>query len=241
MAIDLPALGLRAKFFQFDDKLTAQTVQFADGHHHFAGQIIFKLAEFERRAAEATELFPQFFFGQRKFFCFRERHRGFHFRNVTFFVTRNERQRFADETVNFNLNRALKFWRVARETLAQTLVEFGIVGFPNFIADVDAQKINAAVAETQFGQFLAGNFETRFLNFVNASAFLFFIRLAGVENNSIAEFHRHGEIYNHAVADNFFDFAKIDAAFFPKACVNEFLIINAAEPAGEKAARERHF
>ena len=145
------------------------------------------------------------------------------------------------QAVNFDFDRPLKFRRVAGKTLAQALVEFGIVGLPDFVADVDAQKINVAVAETQFGQFLAGNFETRFLDFVNASAFLLFIRLAGVKNNAVAGFDRRGEIHDDAVAHNFFHFAEKHAALFAEARMDELLIVRAAEPAGEQPARKGHF
>ena len=94
---------------------------------------------------------------------------------MTFFITRNDRQRFSSQTVDFNFNWPLKSRLVAGETLAQPLVEFWIIRLPDFIADVDAQKIHVAVAETQLGQFLAGGFETWFLNFINPSAFFFFI------------------------------------------------------------------
>ena len=40
--------------------------------------------------------------------------------------------------MNFQLDRPLKFGCLARETLAQSLVQFGIVRFPQFVADVDA-------------------------------------------------------------------------------------------------------
>ena len=239
--IHRPPLRLRAEYFQFSHGFAAQAIQFAHGNQHVTGQKVFQFAKFERRATEATELFPQLFFGERKFFRLCERHRGFGFRHVARFITNNQSQRLADSAVNFHADGPLKSWCVAGKTLAQTFVEFRVVSFPNFVADVDAQKINVAVAETQFSQFFAGNFETWFLNFVNASAFFLFIRFAGIENNSITKFDGRGKIYDDAVTDNFFYFAEIHAALFAKARVNKFLIVVAAEPAGEQAARKRHF
>jgi len=139
---------------------------------------------------------------------------------VTFFITRNDRQRFSSQTVDFNFNWPLKSRLVAGETLAQPLVEFWIIRLPDFIADVDAQKIHVAVAETQLGQFLAGGFETWFLNFINPSAFFFFIGLARVENNAVAKFDGRGEIDDDAVAHDFFDLAEKHAALFSEACVD---------------------
>ena len=42
------------------------------------------------------------------------------------------------------------------------------------------------------------------------------------------------------VAHDFFDFAEKHAAFFAEARVDELLIVGAAEPAGEQAARKGH-
>jgi len=47
---------LRAQFFKFCDKFAAQAVQFADRQQNFAGEKIFQIAEFERRAAEPAKL-----------------------------------------------------------------------------------------------------------------------------------------------------------------------------------------
>ena len=46
--------------------------------------------------------------------------------------------------------RSLKFWRVARKTLAQTPVQFRVAGLPQFVADVDATEINVAITEAKF-------------------------------------------------------------------------------------------
>ena len=185
-------------------------------------------------------MIAQFFFRERQFLRLGQRHRGLGFRHVARFIADNQRQRLADETVNLHDDGALKPRHVARETLAQALVEFGIVRLPNLVADADAQKINIAVAEAQFRQFLAGDFEARFLNLVNPPTLLLFIRPAGVENNAVAQFDGRGEIDDDAVADNFFDFAEIHAALFAEPRVDELPVVRAAEPAGEQPARKRH-
>ena len=53
--------------------------------------------------------------------------------------------------VNFDFDRPLKLRRVAGKTLAQAPVQFRIVRFPHFVADMNAVEINVAVAEAQFG------------------------------------------------------------------------------------------
>ena len=105
---------------------------------------------------------------------------------------------------------------------------------------MNAQKVDVAVAKAQLSQLLAGNREARFLDFINPSAFLFFIRPARVENNAVAEFDGRGEIHDDAVADDLDNFAEIDAALFSKTRMNEFLIVRAAKPAGEQPARKCH-
>jgi len=51
--------------FQLSSSLTPQPVQLTHRQHHVAGQIVFQLAQLERRAAESPELFAQTFRGQR--------------------------------------------------------------------------------------------------------------------------------------------------------------------------------
>ena len=58
-------------------------------------------------------------------------------------------ERFAGQAVNFQMQRTLKANLVALKTLAQPPVQFGIVGLPQLVADVDAVEIHIAVAETQ--------------------------------------------------------------------------------------------
>ena len=77
--------------------------------------------------------------------------------------------------------------------------------------------------------------------FVNAAAFFFFVRLARVEDHAVAGLDRRSEIQNYAIAHDFFDFAQKNPAFFAKARVDQFLVVDAAEPAGVKPARKGHF
>ena len=186
-------------------------------------------------------MFAQFFPGQRKFFRLGQRHRGINLEDVTFLVARDDRQRLADQSVNFDFNRPLKPDGVTFKRLTEALVEFGIARLPDFIAVVDAQKVHITVAEAQFCQLLSGNFETRRLHFVNAPAFLLFIRPSGVEHNAVAGFDGCGQIDDDAVADNLFHLAEKHTAFFAETGVDEFLIVRAVEPAGEQSARKGHF
>jgi hypothetical protein len=72
---------------------------------------------------------------------------------MTEFISRNQRERFADQTMDFDADGALKFWRITLEALAQTAVQFRIAGFPELVANVDAGEINIAVAEAEFDVF----------------------------------------------------------------------------------------
>ena len=61
--IELPSLRRCALFLQLGGNFTTQAVQFTHGQHHVAGQIIFQLTDFERRASEPPKLFSQAFGG----------------------------------------------------------------------------------------------------------------------------------------------------------------------------------
>src|SRR6185369_17463187 len=75
---------------------------------------------------------------------------------------------------------------------------------------------------------------------VNPSAFFLCFGFAGVEYDAIAGLERRLEADGDAVAAEAGDFAEVDAAFFSKPGVDQFLVVDAAEPAGIEAAREGH-
>ena len=164
---------------------------------------------------------------------------------------RNERERFAGSAMHLDFNGPLKFWRVTLEALAQSPVQFGVAGLPQFVADVDAGEINVAMAETQLIQaglafrskprFRRGGDTAPYLqDFIHPPAFLVFLRFAGVEHHAVARFQRAFEPDGHAIAQHARDFAEKHAAFFAEARMDELLVVGAAEPAGVQAARKSH-
>ena len=66
------------------------------------------------------------------------------------FVACDQRERFAGQTVNLDFDGPLELWRTTFKRLAQAAIQFRVVGFPQFVADMDAREINVAVAESQF-------------------------------------------------------------------------------------------
>ena len=163
-----------------------------------------------------------------------EHHVGIHLRDMTFFVTGNERERFSDQSMNFHVNRALEANLVALETLAQTLVEFGIVGLPQLVADFDALIIYVAVAEAEPG------FRAARSDLINTSAFLVLIRRARIEHHAVTRLQWANEFERHGFISHVCDLAEEHTTFFSEARVNELLIVVPAEPTGEQAARKRH-
>src|SRR5439155_18017908 len=117
-----------------------------------------------------------------------ERHGGGELDDVTEFVAGDQGQGNVGVSVGFDVDGTLKTGLVGAESLAQAAVEFGVAGFPEFVADVDAAKIDVAVAEFEEG-FLAA-----LQNSVNAATFFLLIRLACIEDNSIAGFERTFEL-----------------------------------------------
>src|ERR1035437_738327 len=65
------------------------------------------------------------------------------------FIVRNERERFAFDAMHLDFNGPLKLWRVTFEALTQSPVQFGIAGFPQLVADVDAREINVAATKPE--------------------------------------------------------------------------------------------
>src|SRR5438067_494343 len=76
---------------------------------------------------------------------------------------------------------------------------------------------------------------------VNAATFLFFIRVTGIEHDSVARLEWRLQTDANLVALDVGHFAQINAAFLAEAGVDELLVVDAAEPAGREPAREGHF
>src|SRR5262249_36821567 len=81
----------------------------------------------------------------------------------------------------------------------------------------------------------------RWTNVIDPPARFRFFRSAGVENNAVAALQWSSDPRDHAVAQHALDFADEYAALFAETRVDELLVVDAAEPAGVKPVRKRHF
>jgi len=53
--------------------------------------------------------------------------------------------------------------------------------------------------------------------------------------DAVAGLHRCGQIHKHTVANDFFDFAKVDTALFSEPGMDKLLVVIAAKPASKGA------
>lgn len=75
---------------------------------------------------------------------------------------------------------------------------------------------------------------------VDAATLLLFVGAAGVEDDAVARLGGTDELEGNTVGADPLDLAEIDAALGAEAGVGEFLVLDAAEPAGVEAAGETH-
>ena len=137
--------------------------------------------------------------------------------------------------MDFHLDGPPKTRLVAFKTPAQPPVQFRVACFPKFVTDVDAREIKVVPTKAQFGN--VGHWTS---DFIHPPALFLCVGPAGIEPHSVARLQRPFQPHEHVVAAHAADFAEINAAFLPEAPVNEFLVVDAAQPAGVKAARKGH-
>ena len=106
--VQLPSLRQGAQAFEFGGDLAAEAVQLADGCDDRAGEMVAQFAEFEGRAAEATELLGETLGGERLFLGDGERVRGLGLGDVALFIAADDRERRADVAVDLEGDGALK-------------------------------------------------------------------------------------------------------------------------------------
>ena len=159
---------------------------------------------------------------------------------MTGFIPRDDRERLANLAVDFNVDGLLKARGIAGKTLAQALVQFGIVRLPQLVPDADAIEINVAVPELQNGFLGARGLVLEMLDSIDAPALLLFVRPSGIEHHAVAQFQRGLQMQGHFPALDPGDGAQEHAAFFPEARMDQALVIDAAKPAGVQAPGERH-
>src|SRR5436305_13816806 len=75
---------------------------------------------------------------------------------------------------------------------------------------------------------------------IHPSAFLFFRRMSGIKDDSIARLKRPFQPHKDAFFVNTRNFSQIESAFFPKSRMHQPLIINPFEPSRMQPARKRH-
>ena len=131
----------------------------------------------------------------------------------------------------------LKLRHVARETLAQTPVQFRIAGLPQLVADVDAIEINVPITEAERCVSSPGR---RIADFINPPALLRRFGLARIKHHAIAQLERGFKIQDDAIAEHTGNVAKINAPLLAEAGVDELLIVGPAEPARGKSAGKSH-
>ena len=223
--------------FEGGDGFAAEAVELADGENDGAFEVIVQIAEGERGAAEATELVAQALGGERLIFSGGERKCGGGLSDVTVGIASDEGEGSAGVAVKFECDGAGKTDFLAFEGGAEFAVEGGVVGFPDELASADAGPVDVAVAEAQEG--VAGAVAGRF-DLVNAAALFAFGGVAGIEDDAVAGLQRGGGAKGDRLTGDAENLAEQDAALGAEAAVGEFLIVDAAEPAGVLAAGERH-
>src|SRR5256885_10347873 len=102
--------------------------------------------------------------------------------------------------MNVERKRPLEFRLVAFKTSAQTPLEFGIAGFPNFVPHMNPRKINIPRAKRKPRD--AGA-RLRFRLYpIDPTTLFRFLRFARIEHDTVARLKRRAELYLHPVLLN---------------------------------------
>src|SRR5687767_8520080 len=101
---------------------------------------------------------------------------------MTQFIPCDHRHWRAEMTMNFNRDRPLKPWLIARKSLPQPPVQFRIAGLPNFVADVNTPKIHVVLAEAD------ERFAPADVHAIDASALFLLIGMTRIKHHAIAGF-----------------------------------------------------
>src|SRR4051812_15609771 len=110
--------------------------------------------------------------------------------------------------MNLQVQRALEANLVALKTLTQPLVEFGVVGLPEFVTDMDPPKVYIAVTKAQ-PRFLA----TR-RDLIHAPTLFVLIRRTRVEHHAITRLEWADEFKRNSVISHTRHIPKEHATFF---------------------------
>ena len=196
------------------DQCSEDTVEFTDWKDDRISEVSGETADFERGATEPTELFTEQIDCEGALFGKLKRHWGIRTRYVPFLIACNDGKRLTAGSVNFEVNWPLKTRLIAGERLANAAVEFGIVSFPDTVAELDAGQIKIAVAKAK------DCFRATRLHLVDAAALLGFIGMAAVKNHAIARFDDALRRDRDFTVFNAKHVAKEHTALFAKARMN---------------------
>ena len=111
--------------------------------------MVAEFAEFERGAAEATELLGEPLGSERLFFSGGKRRGGVRVGDVPEFVAGNQRERHARVAVDLKGHRSLESRRVAGEGGADAFAQLRIGGLPKQVAGVNAIEVHRPGHERQ--------------------------------------------------------------------------------------------
>ena len=105
---------------------------------------------------------------------------------------------------------------------------------------MDAREINVAVAEAQFGEICAfRDFGLRISDFIHPSAFLLFLRIAGVEDHAVAGFERALRVEHDARRASFATSPRNTPRFLPKRAWTSAWLFVPPKPAGVTGRAKR--
>ena len=117
----------------------------------------------------------------------------------------------------------------------ESLVEFLVLGLPEDGARLDLRPIHVFAAKADERQTTAGR-----LKAVDEATLLAFGGFTLVEDHAVTGLEWAFEAHRHTVGANIDDRAEVGTALLAETGVDKLLVIDAAEPAWIKAARERH-
>jgi hypothetical protein len=234
---ELPAEGEGADFVEARDGLAADVVEFGDGQDDVAFQVVAEGSEAERGAAEAPELFPEAFLGERLAGGRGEGEAGFRPGHVAQGVAEHEGEGGSRAAVDFEIERAGLAGEIAGEGLLELAFEFRVAGLPNPVTGAHAREVDRTAEERE--RDLSAR-RTGGDDLENPATFLAFVGAPGVEDDAVAGLEGPLGAEPDALGPDPGHLSEVDAAFLAEAGVDEGLVVDAPEPPGVEAATERH-
>src|SRR6266536_2093211 len=129
------------------------------------------------------------------------------------FVSNDERERLAGSTMNLDVDRALKFGLLAFKRRAQASIQLRIARLPDSVTGADSRQIEVVPPEPQFGQPPVSHSALPIPHFIDPSTFFLFLRVPGIEHDSVAGLEGRLETTQHRVILDARRSAEVNAAF----------------------------